>query len=120
MTMDIDPRVLSEALEDGLDDWVSLFAVAGYLSRHLGIPDEELCEEMRNLVTALVEHDLFEAGVLRMPHGFEPLDRPLDDVLSDICATWGGWADHSWWEALWLNLTEHGRAEGIKLFPEYG
>lgn len=119
MTQHVDRRVLIEAFEDGLDDWISLFGMAGYLSRHLGIADEKLCQELRRLVAALIDEGLFRAGTLDEASGeFVELKRPVDDVLVEVCDQWGGWNDHSWWYALWFDLTEQGEAEALQLLSE--
>lgn len=110
MASSIDPNVLAEALEDGLDDWVFLIDIGGYLSRHLALPDATLCEGMRTCVATLVDEGLFEPGTIEEPTGFVPLAGPVDDVFDRICDGWAGWDDPEWGYALALRLTPLGRA----------
>lgn len=118
MAAAIDRRVLFDAFESGLDDWVSLSEVGGFLSRRLDVPDRSLCTEMRRCVNALVETGWFRPGAVRADGAFTALSRPVDDILADICDRWGGWDEPTWWYAVWLELTDEGRAEAIRLFPE--
>ena len=118
MAPPIDRSVLFEVFECGLDDRISLSEVGGSLSRLAAIPDETLCVEMRRCVHALVDEGWFRPGTLDAAGQFNPLSRPLDEVLSDVCEQWTGWDDLTWWFVVWLELTEEGRAAAVQRFPE--
>lgn len=120
MAAAIDRRVLFDLFESGLDDWVSLSEVGGFLSRRLAVPDDDLCTELRRYVNALVEQGWFRPGAVQADGGFAELPRPVDEVLDEICQRWAGWDEPTWWYAVWLELTDDGRAEAVRLFPEHG
>jgi hypothetical protein len=118
MAAAIDRRVLFDVFESGLDDWVSLSEVGGFLSRRLAVPDDDLCTQLRRCVNALVGQGWFRAGTVQADGGFTGLSRPVDEVLGEICQRWAGWDEPTWWYAVWLELTDDGRAEAVRLFPE--
>ena len=118
MATEVDQHVLRDVFEYALDDWVSLGTVGGSLSRHRAIPDDHLCAELQHCVTALVGQGWFRPGTVEEASGFVPLTDELDAVLGGICASWDGWNDGTWWYAVWLELTNEGRAEAVRIFPD--
>ena len=118
MVAPIDEAVLKELLDSGLDDWVALVEVGFAVRRILGVRDEDVCDEMRRIVTVLVQEDLFRPGTYHGEDELRPLGQPLADILDDVCARWVGVDDSDWWEVLWLDLTQRGEEEARRFFPK--
>lgn len=115
----LDEGALIEVFEYALDDWISMSTVAGILKHRLGVPDERVGTELRRWVEVMVTKGWFVPGTVEEPAGFTALERPLGEVLGEICDGWT-WDEPTWWYALWLDLTPEGRAAALRLDPGLG
>lgn len=113
----MNPQVLEELLEEGLDDWVPLISVASAVNRHLRLEEDQVCSQMTTTVRSLVDNDTFRVGTVTESQGFQALGEPLDDLLRRVCDDWSTAEEGDWWWACWLEITDRGRALARSSFP---
>lgn len=112
----LDRRVVFDVFASGLADRISLATIADALRDRLEVFDTEICAEVRRYVVGLVVEGWFRAGAVEAS-GFVPLAAPLDELLAALCERWDGADQERWGSAVWLELTDEGRAEALRRFP---
>lgn len=117
MAAELNRALLEELLEEGLDDWVPLISVASAVVRHVAPAAAEICPHMASTTLRLLDEGLFRAGTVSEESGFAPVQGPVADKLDSICADWTSVDEGDWWWALWLEITDRGRAEAHARFP---
>ena len=109
----LDRRVLFDMFASSLASRVGLGTVADSLRWRLEVADDDLCSELRRYVTAVIDEGWFQAeaaaGRVRSPQA-------AGEMVDEICERRGA-SDDAWRDAMWLDLTDGGRAEAVRRFP---
>jgi hypothetical protein len=96
-----------EILKAGLDDWVPLAAVDGFIRQMGGVPDSEAPDLAVEVIRRLATAGLIEIGQVS-DGGFKRLDLPLEVVLKHLVEAWRTQDRNNWGFAFWLNNTPEG------------